>query len=339
MAIINSSGAILAKARAMYGKRLTLQDYNSLLRMQSISEVASFLKSHPGYGDIMEEVNEALIHRGQLENLLRKALFEKYYRLSSFSFSSGDSIYQLMVSRYEIKQVMACIRLLSAGRMEEYITSVPPYLQGHTSLDLMQIAKVRSMADLRQALAGTPYLAYLNTGADVPDYTMVETRLREAYYARLTKLAGKHGGKLKELVYTQAELFNITTIYRMKFLFRMERVTILSYLLPYRSKLSQAAFKKLLWAEREEDFIQLLKHSGYRRLMENTGFVSPEDFTRRCEEQLCRRILHFSPDTEAVLLAFLQLSEIEADNLTAIIEGIRYEIPADQIRPLLILPQ
>lgn len=68
-----SSNAILSKARAMYGKRLTAADYQALLTCQSVGEVAAYLKQRTVYAQVLSGVNELTIHRGQLESLLKKS--------------------------------------------------------------------------------------------------------------------------------------------------------------------------------------------------------------------------------------------------------------------------
>ena len=71
-----SSNVILAKARAMYGRRLTRTNYRELLECRSVSEVAAYLKNQTSYGTVLAGVNENDIHRGQLEVRLRQKLFE-----------------------------------------------------------------------------------------------------------------------------------------------------------------------------------------------------------------------------------------------------------------------
>ena len=48
-----SSNVILAKARAMYGRRLTRANYRELLECRTVGEVASYLKNQTGYGSIL----------------------------------------------------------------------------------------------------------------------------------------------------------------------------------------------------------------------------------------------------------------------------------------------
>ena len=71
-----SSNAVLTKARAMYGRHLTKHNFNDLLSCHSVGEVASYLKNNTNYRKILMDVNESEIHRGRLEQLLRRKMFE-----------------------------------------------------------------------------------------------------------------------------------------------------------------------------------------------------------------------------------------------------------------------
>ncbi len=50
--------AIAAKLKAMYSKFLTRDDYEQLLERKSVNDICSYLKSTPGYGEVLEQVNE-----------------------------------------------------------------------------------------------------------------------------------------------------------------------------------------------------------------------------------------------------------------------------------------
>ena len=66
--------AIAAKLKAMYSKFLTRDDYEQLLERKSVNDICSYLKSTPGYGEVLEQVNERDIHRGQMEILLEQEM-------------------------------------------------------------------------------------------------------------------------------------------------------------------------------------------------------------------------------------------------------------------------
>ena len=50
----------------------------------------------------------------------------------------------------------------------------------------------------------------------------------------------------------------------------------------------------------------------------------------------CRHHIRYSVHPPVVMLSYIFLTETEIDNLISIIEGIRYQVPADGIRNLLI---
>ena len=79
-----TSYAVLAKARAKYGKFLTDRDYTSILACQSVAEVMVYLKSHTHYASVLSEVNERDVHRGRLEQLLRQYQFDDFDTLCRY---------------------------------------------------------------------------------------------------------------------------------------------------------------------------------------------------------------------------------------------------------------
>ena len=68
-----SGNAVLAKARALYGRRLRADDYRRLMGCRTMTELAAALKEYPLYADALAEVNPQYARRAQLENLLRNA--------------------------------------------------------------------------------------------------------------------------------------------------------------------------------------------------------------------------------------------------------------------------
>ena len=85
MSASKASNAILAKARAMYGRRLTDNDYGQLIDCKSVPEVAAYLKSRTSYAHALTGLNENDIHRGQLEPVLRQDLYFDIFSLSRYA--------------------------------------------------------------------------------------------------------------------------------------------------------------------------------------------------------------------------------------------------------------
>ena len=156
-----SSNVILAKALAMYGHCLKPQNYKELLACHSVSEIAAYLKTRTSYATALREINEATIHRGYLEMLLRRKLFGDYASLSRYDMTVGSHLSDYLLERGEIDQIVQCLRLLGAGRPEEFFFSMPPFFSSHTRLNLIGMSKVKTYGQLLEELAGTPYRAIL----------------------------------------------------------------------------------------------------------------------------------------------------------------------------------
>ena len=67
MTVSSAANAVLAKARAMYGKRLTAQNYTDLLACRSVNEAAAYLKAHTVYADAFEGVTMGSLRRWQID--------------------------------------------------------------------------------------------------------------------------------------------------------------------------------------------------------------------------------------------------------------------------------
>lgn len=149
-----SSNAILAKSRAMYGRRLTERNYTELLNCHSVNEVANYLKNRTAYADIFEGTTTTDIHRGQLETMLKKRVFDQYASLCRYEMSIGQDFYQYFIVRSDIDQIMSCARFLSTGHPGDYLFAMPAFFNQHTKLDLYALAAVNSFESLLAALEG-----------------------------------------------------------------------------------------------------------------------------------------------------------------------------------------
>ncbi len=86
---IYSGNAVLTKIRAIFGKRLTRSDYAQMARKRDVGEVAALLRENASYQAALKNVRETTVHRGQLEELLKKDIFYKYSALRRYNLSDN----------------------------------------------------------------------------------------------------------------------------------------------------------------------------------------------------------------------------------------------------------
>ena len=118
-----SGTAVLAKARALYGRRLRADDYRRLMGCRTMTELAAALKEYPLYADALAEVNPQYARRAQLENLLRQGLYARYDSLCRYDRSAGSKVYEYFTLCCEVDELTAAMRCLDAGRPGDYLFS------------------------------------------------------------------------------------------------------------------------------------------------------------------------------------------------------------------------
>lgn len=339
-----SSKTILTKIKAMHGHMLTRENYEQLMHKNSVSACAAYLKTQPAYAPVLRDVQETQIHRGALEALLGKALFEQYLRLEHYCGKSVAFLRGYYVAYTEIRCIVNCIRLLQSDNPNEFIQSIPGYIVGHLSFDVLSLGKVRAFGELLEALERTPYhrvLAPLAGRGEKTPAQEAELALYAYYYDYTNRLIdenfrGKTAVELHSLFSTQAQLFNIQAIYRLKHFFGVPAQEIEKVLLPYTARLPRRVMAEIVRAPDTDAMFEILTRSKYGAYFGKDRFVFIENSTGVIRFDLAKKYLTFSQNSVTAAVSFFILREIETENLITIIEGIRYRLDVAQVRPLLI---
>lgn len=340
-----SQNVISAKARSMYGKRLTDKDYTELTRKRSVSEVAGYLKNETAYRTCLASINESLIHRGQLEQILRTELFNRYAKLCRYQTGkTAGSFYHYTIINIEITAILNCIRLLNAGKPEEFLFSMPAFLLDHARFEMSKLNDVRSFSDLLSVLSATPYKAILQRLQPEPgmaiDVTRCEHALREYYFHTVIDLIkrdfkGSARRELTEIFSLQCELINVTIIYRMKKYFHASPDTIRSLMLPYTYYISRKQLDALIEANGEKEAMKIVMETRYSKQVQEENFSFIEHFAQSVLYELNKRRMRYTTHAPTVMVSYMVLCEIETENIIDIIEGIRYNVSPAEIEKLL----
>lgn len=340
-----SGNAIAAKARAIYGKRLTTANYNDLLRLSSVSDVCAYLKSSTNYGVYMKGVNETSIHRGQLEDIIRHSRIEKYFSLCHYDFTRNKGFYSYVISSIEVQLILKAIMLLNSNTPRDIITVIPPSLQEYATFDFKLLTKVECFSDLLDVLKRTPYyLPIKNFDAPNGDigFSDCEHALKTQYYQNILNdieknYKGKIKAQLKEIVLIEIELLNLSLIYRLKRYFKKSPEQIKSLLLPFYYKINKHSLEGLLEDQTKQEFIKKMRLAVYSSNMTSIEFNYIEDYTKRLRYILNRKIIRFSTNAPISFFSLMTLLQIEIENIIIIIESIRYDALDSPIKKLLIL--
>lgn len=345
MAYNKGSQALTAKAHAMYGRRLTQQNYRELTRKQTVSEVASYLKQQTAYSTLLRDVNENLVHRGQLEVILRRDLFDQYMKFFHYLNEDEDQFYRFLIMKMEISEVLSCLRLLNAGRQEDYILTLPAFFAKHATFDLYGLAKVNNFADLLQLLKSTKYYEILKkydpSEGEKIDVIKIEFEFNKLYYGTVLDIiercfTGKVKSQLLNSFGMQIDLSNISGILRLKKYFNAESKYIDSLLLPYYTKVSHSELVNIMEAPDAEAAWRAACKTFYGTAFKKYEFEYVENYAQQIMYSYHKKLFMYTNSAPVAIVSFLQLKETEINNIIHIIEGIRYSLPPAQINKLLV---
>ncbi len=340
-----ASNAIVAKAHAMYGHRLTDANFQDLLNCKTVSDVVSYLKSRTDYAGLLEGVNAQTFRRAQLELILKKHLFDQYAVLSRYESTVGKSVYKYIVMRGEVEQILSCTALLNTENADDYLFTMPAFFDLHTKIDLFRLAQASSFADVVAAVRETPYSQVLERYAksDAKQLNMVDidAALYKMLYENVKKLikkqfSGKKQTEIAKFLAIHLDMLAISEMYRIKRLRTPDSPLLAQNVYFGISNLSVETQNTLLGAATPDELLQRLQETSYAARFAKQPFSYIEDAVFRVEYEYSLHAFRYSSNATVVMLAYLFLAENEMTNITHIVEGIRYQVPPEEIRELLI---
>lgn len=338
-----ATNVVLAKARTMFGRRLTQQNYKEMLSLGSVGEITGYLKSHTFYSDVLAGVSEAEIHRGQLEEKLRQKLLETYASLCRYEITIGEKFAAYFIRRSEIAEILHAILLLNAGKPEEYLLKLPLYFTKHTTIHLTELSKIKSFDDLLAALDHTPYQKILESfrpeSKERIDYSSIEDALYADLYNEIFTIIRKytHGEAQKELLDIFGSFIDLTDYER---IVRMKAAGFHDADEIYKHLFLEGSFKKrilddMLQAANAQDMENVLGSTRVGRRALNVSAGDAGHFARRMNYRICRHYMYLSTHSSVVLISYVFLLEAEVNDIITIVEGIRYKMPPKEIEGLL----
>lgn len=342
-ALMTYSG-MTAKIKAMKGRLLSEEDYETVASMRSVQEFLSWLRTTPSYSKVFIRMPDAL-HRGEIEKLLQLALYDDYTKIYTFARPGQRRFIKTYFKRFEIQIIKAFLHLIFDHRDISFNTAlIPRHFTDQSEVDLDQLALCRNLDDFFDVLKGSIYHTLLSplknmNGISLFDY---ELALDIYFFRYLWKAKDKtlNAGELKEItkIYgTQIDLLNILWIYRSKRFYKVENTQMYTNLIPLHYRLNIAFIKKLIESEGLEEYRELLGHSFYGRSLdaiEESAHMSDDALFimyRSIMDKLHRTAARKNPYSIAVIDEYFYLREEEINRLTTAMECIRYGLDSSQI--------
>lgn len=335
--------AIAAKLRAMHSKFLTGEDWEQLLAKKTVNDICAYLKTTPGYSDVLSGVDEKNIHRGEMELLLEEDIVNEYVRLYNFMDFNNREVMKSWFMRREVEFLKHEIRYIYTHeqRSDDEINrgKFEAFFKSHTKINREVMHSAASISDCIAACENTPYAQPLkraeSLGADLFSLGMILDTFfyRQMWLSAKRNLDKTQHALFKKMTGSHIDMLNLMWIYRGKKYFKFENEIIFTYLLPIHYRLSENMIKQLVQAESAERFTELASKTIYEELFEGCEEgIFPEENYNRMYKRLSSAIFVNHTESIVAVYAYLDLKAIELNNITTITEGIRYSLNPDFIR-------
>lgn len=82
---------IITKLRAMEARLLTDEQFEEIAALTSVTELVSYLNAHSSYQDVLQDMNEAMLHRGNIEKVLILSLYHDYTKIYCSAVRNRES--------------------------------------------------------------------------------------------------------------------------------------------------------------------------------------------------------------------------------------------------------
>jgi V/A-type H+-transporting ATPase subunit C len=324
---------IVTKIRAMRGKLLKEEDYQTIASMRPVSEVFSYLRENTSYGRLLDRMDDSLYHRGNIEKVLIQSLYDDYTGLYRFSNQKQREFLRLYKKRYEVDLINHCLRMVFHHYGVTFdLDYKKPFFNQYSNLDIDRLITSSTLNDLVENLSGTEYYVPLlriqKAGAE--QFFDYDLALNLYYFSTIwkdgKKMLAKGDLKLfQKNLGTEIDCLNLQWIYRVKKYYHMSEADLFSMLVPIRYHLSMQDCKALVGATSVEDFFHILNdQTFYGKKYSFDEEHGIEEVTKKWTAHLYETAYRNHPYSVASIYNYLYLKEQEIHTITTAIECIRY---------------
>ncbi|MDR1150374.1 MAG: V-type ATPase subunit [Clostridiales bacterium] len=328
--------ALNTKINVMISKLLNENDYKKLTKLNSLALVINELKIiNDGYRKIFEEFTDGnMIKRQNIENRLMLCLINCYENI--FKFINNVNI-KRYIKLFYLKLKIDLIKLGLSAVKDKRDLSLEYYESDKLGLDTSRLFSddINNIEDFFNVIRDTEFFDVINQPyIDKHNLFELDTKLDFYYYEKVFKfnklLSGGEKKILDEINKIELEMLNIIYIYRLKVFFAFDKDKIYAYLAPRKYKLSSSDINKLIAVDNKIELEDLIISYKNNKVFKNKEF-SIEKFYYYNLNYFYKKYAKFQKNSVVRILYYIFLKKIEINNITSLIEGIRYRLNPESI--------
>lgn len=335
---------IAVKIKAMSGRLIKKEAYEEMAELKSVAEVVNYLKRYPSYEKLLSDMNDN-IYRTKVEGIIHQSIFKDFYKIYLFSGNSQRKFLDIFYLRYENMVLKRYLRNAFDKRdLKKDTPESIAFLSKRSFWDFSRMDEANNITELIEALKGTAFYPLLKRMEENSEATLFDYENALNLYFIKKMIAGyKKTLKKKDLeaimqIYSsEIELLNIQWTYRAKKYYQMSPAEIYAFIIPINYKLNIDTMHQIVEAPSIEELKTVLKGCYYARYVDDEmNLPSIERLYQELISKIRSIYMRRYPYSIACIENYLFYKEQEVDNLTTLLEGVKYGISKEEIMGYLI---
>ncbi len=321
--------SVTVKAKAMFARRLTREDFAALAALTTTADVVDYLRTRTAYAEALQGFSAAAPYRGQFIAVLRTRMIREMQTLIRYERAAGLELYRYFITYYDCVQVLHRLRTLGEEIDEEYIALMPQRYERFSQLDLIRLMKAQTWPEVLDCLADTEYRTLF--GAAYPDgfarenMMFTEAHVQAFCNQRLVQAVKKDCGRkqaaeLLGLARYENDLRTLLSLYRVKRLTGAGEEMLRRFVQPDFTLLTPRQLNAILTAETTEELVRQVEQTPYAAMFH--GEDAQVCALRMIAVRL-QKAMRFTNDAAQTLWCFVKLRELELNDVSNIFEGVR----------------
>lgn len=346
--------AIGVKSHVLFSKLLTSEEYWELLGLDSVSEIANFLKQTEGYKEEIEPLSSVHVHRVDLENAVESSILVEATSFLYYLSGPRQQFFIDWLGWYEAEHLKSIFRWVNTKRLNSEEMKKRLFVVPGSKLSYDLLLDSKNYNDVLLALKETKYYKILVEpvkrlmegeksllSLEIAIDNLVETSL----YNNIKNLPKKDQKILEPLFGSRIDLLKLYNFHRCIWYYHMTPEETLSRLLPIKYKVKTQHLRDMTkgttWKERVE--ILATSFPVYAGIFRNA--LGQEDMELALEMSIKRynylkalAIFQKGPPGFHTAISYFILKSHELDDVVRVIENVRYDFDRRNAANYLIRP-
>lgn len=330
--------AVQTKITARKGNILKNLNRDNVLECSTIEQLKSLLLKNKEFIKIFSEVRSDNINRDSFEAILSRLPTIETEDLLHYLSGYYKEFIKELLAESEIKDISLILRKIARHDSLEGIESRFIHSDKYATLNFVKLLSSKNARQFIENLKGSSYYEVLKnlTEEDVVKREFhIEMKLYVELYKNLMEKAERLDRKDKEAVKNivgfKIDLLNVQWICRALNYYKISTEEVLFYCLLGGKSLDYKQLKKLSYSKSYDEFINLVK--SYTKIdlfgeINQTGILNINNY-------LYDYINKVKFKNIGTVISYIYLINIITDDITTIVEGIKYNVPKEKIRDYL----